>query len=101
MMVVLLDTMLAPTISSFAALVVTKPLSAMLLFPLAPADTSSGFDCIRSAVLKNPHVGLRRSLIESDRHRIAAAPSNVLGIVDRLTQSCPCNRAGSEGIGVS
>jgi hypothetical protein len=44
MMVVLLCTIFAPTISSFAALVETKPLSATLLFPLAPTDTSNGFD---------------------------------------------------------
>jgi hypothetical protein len=44
MSVVLLLTIPAPTISSFAACVATKPLSAMLLFPLVPADTSSGFD---------------------------------------------------------
>ena len=51
----------APTTSSFAALVVTKPLSATLLFPLAPGETSSGFDTSTPLLIQNAHFGFGRT----------------------------------------
>ena len=77
---VVVATILAPKISSFALVVVADPLLARRA---TSARSRRHIQRRHSPILQNPYIGRRRRLVERHRHRVAA-PTNVRRIVDRL-----------------
>jgi len=88
---VVVATMFAPKINSFAAVVVAAPTARTRS---TPARSRRHIQRRCSPVLQNANIGIRRRLVERHRHRVAA-PCDVAQIIDRLPQRRSRRRAQS------
>ena len=94
---VVVATMFAPKINSFALVVFAEPLLDVALFPLAPAVTSTAVTPRYSSIRMS---GEDRRLVEGHCHRIVPA-HDVAQIVDRLSQCRPARRPDRQRVVVS